>query len=429
MRMRSGQLATWLALLTSLMLHVSAFGLVHTIREWRESAVTESRPAEPEPTAEAAPPPPPEQEEFRPGIEEGARAVVTWIGYEEYEKHLARLAEMDQAAFTSAIARGVPESPSVDPAEEVLQTPPAQQATAAPVTEAPAETPELVEAPPKDEPEVARASPTTPEQQTPATTAPVESIRVENPDQPIEESIPEPVESDAPDAPEEASTPTKIPVPEPVESERVEEPAESRVEPRPPVEDAPIEPVIEPDTALLPNAAPTPMPGVAPTPVAPPQGEPVPEQSQPSEKDAPATSTRQVPETKWDNGKPLAVEGMELKPFSLYRHITWDSRDIMFAQQLNRGRWEGRVVRNPIVSMRFDRHGRVGEVKIIRPSGFAPLDQLYLKSWISRWTATDKRLAELRPDELTNAIQIKIVFIDEPAPKAPADSETPNGRS
>jgi hypothetical protein len=168
------------------------------------------------------------------------------------------------------------------------------------------------------------------------------------------------------------------------------------------------------------------MPGVAPTPVLPPHGEPVAKDAQQREKDSPATSERQTPESKWDNGKPLAVEGMELRPYSLYKHITWDSKDVMFAQQLNRGNWEGRVERNPIVSMRFDRHGRVGDVKIIRPSGFAPLDQLYLKSWMSRWTAADKRLADLGPEELTNPIQMKIIFIDEPAPKQAADGAKPN---
>ncbi len=416
---RSGQLAVCIALLVSLVLHLSAFGLVRSIRDWRDAAVTESRAAEIVPEALPDSTPPPEEDEFKPGIEDGAPAVVTWIGYDEYKEHLARLAETDQAAFTSAIARGVPDStsPVEAPAE---QTPPAAT---------PPVTPPPVDAANVQEPTPSEASPPAPELaqvEPPRETAPVESLKL--PEQSAEPVAPEPLKTEPKDAQPAERTPSEQPAEQPVASESKAEP--TKIKPAPqdptPLQDPHVEPSPDAEPSLLPTTVPTPMPGIAPTPVSTPQGEPVAKDADQSSKDSPATSTKKVSESKWDNGKPLAVDGMELRPYSLYRHISWDSRDVMFAQQLNRGRWEGRVLRNPIVSMRFDRHGRVGEVRIIRPSGYAPLDQLYLKSWIARWTAADDRLAKLGPDELTNPIQMKIIFIDEPEAKPTADKANPN---
>ncbi|GEM_PF-6250076 len=430
MTVRTGQLAVCIALLVSLVLHLSAFGLVRTIRDWRESTVTESRSPEVQPDLRPEDPPPPDEDEFKPGIEEGAPAVVTWIGYDEYKEHLARLANTDQAAFTSAIAKGIPESNSEVEAPP-QQTPPTAQPTFSPP---PVETTAKAVEPPLDvtkidEPNAGQAAPPAPEiaeVQPPIETAPVESLKV--PEQASEQVVPEPLKIEPAESHPAEATPTEQAAQKPVESEQTAEP--TKIEPEPqeptPLQDPQVEPAPEVEPSLLPTTVPTPIPGIAPTPVSTPQGEPVARDSERSDKDSPATSTKQVPESKWDNGQPLAAEGMELRPYSLYRHITWDSHDIMFAQQLNRGRWEGRVLRNPIVSMRFDRHGRVGEVRIIRPSGYAPLDQLYLKSWIARWTAADERLAKLGPDELTNPIQMKIIFIDEPRPMPADDKANPN---
>jgi hypothetical protein len=140
-----------------------------------------------------------------------------------------------------------------------------------------------------------------------------------------------------------------------------------------------------------------------------------------ADKDSPATSTRKVHETKWDNGKPLAMEGIEILPYSLARHIIWDSKDVMFGQDLNNGRWSGRVLRNPIVSMRFNRYGQVGDVKIVRTSGFAPLDKMYLVSWISRWRARDASLGKMAEGELTAPLVLKIGFVEEKNEKQTSD--------
>jgi len=408
----------------SLALHLSAFGLARTIRDWRQTAVTESRAAEPE--APAADDPSPDEEEFKPGIEKGAAALVTWIGYDEYKEHLAQLGETEQAAFTSAMARGIPESMSVEQVPP-QQTPPEEAESPALATGPEAAPP--VEATKIDEPRVSDAGPparevaeargaSDAESQATEAAPKVESIAL--PVQPAEQIAPPPVESKTDEAKPAEAAPESLPAESPVKGPEKEEPA--RIEPERHPEQKKVDEaspsIAERSPSRLPMSVPTPLPGVAPTPISTPQGEPVDRDAAASEKDSSATSTKETPETKWNNGKPLAVEGMELQPYSLQRHIMLDSRDVLFSQQLNRGRWEGRVMRNPIVSMRFDRYGRVGDVRLIRPSGFAPLDQRYLMSWIARWTAVDKRLEQLGVDELTSPIEMKIVFIDEPKAKA-----------
>lgn len=411
-------MALLLSLLTSFALHLSAIGVVQAVRQGRLASLTESRLAEPSPPAEPQPPPEEEREDFSPGIERGAKAVVTWIGYEEYEEHLAQLSATDQAAFTSAIARGVPEamSTTASPAERVAAhqadpiTEGASEQRAAPEVSGgepardPVETWPPESAPPSPEPREAAARPerSEPPQPLHAPLPPAPEAEQRAPVEPVsvEQSTPEDAQGKDPAKAEQAA-------PASVDRRDDQSPAREEVESierNSPAIPAPMSAPLQPMRAPAPSAA---------------QGEPAPHDAAPSEKEAAAASTRPIPEIEWDSGKPLAREGMEIRPFPLYRHIMWDSRDVMFAQQLNRGRWEGRVVRNPIVSLRFDRYGRAGDVRIIRPSGYKPLDDLYLKSWMARWTASDSRLSELRPDELTNPVQFKIIFISEP--KAPAE--------
>ena len=52
--------------------------------------------------------PPEEDDSVKLGIEESTESTMTWIGYDEYEEHLAALAETEQAAFTSSPTGGTP---------------------------------------------------------------------------------------------------------------------------------------------------------------------------------------------------------------------------------------------------------------------------------------------------------------------------------
>lgn len=124
--------------------------------------------------------------------------------------------------------------------------------------------------------------------------------------------------------------------------------------------------------------------------------------------DSVAASSIRVPPDQWKAGKPLAREGMIIRPYSLFRHIVRDSGDTLFSLTGTSG-----VSTNPIVAIQFDRTGKVGRVEILRRSGFAALDEKYLSSWMARWTAVDPRLAKLEADELTNPIVFRLLFIEE----------------
>ena len=67
--------------------------------------------------------PPEEQEDQEQlGIDEGTPSTMTWIGYEDYQEHLAQLAEVEQAAFKDS-----PAGNQAPPAEAASQAPAAPQ--------------------------------------------------------------------------------------------------------------------------------------------------------------------------------------------------------------------------------------------------------------------------------------------------------------
>jgi hypothetical protein len=68
---------------------------------------------------------PPEDDAVKLGIEESNESSMTWIGYDEYEKHMAALADVEQAAFTSSPPGGPPAEAAPTP---TAQTPPAAEA-------------------------------------------------------------------------------------------------------------------------------------------------------------------------------------------------------------------------------------------------------------------------------------------------------------
>ena len=58
-----------------------------------------------------------EPEKVKLGIDESTVSTMTWIGFEDYQKHLAAIAEVEQAAFqtTPTGSEAAPASPSVSP--------------------------------------------------------------------------------------------------------------------------------------------------------------------------------------------------------------------------------------------------------------------------------------------------------------------------
>ena len=64
-------------------------------------------------------PPPPEEEDdsIKLGIEDGTtKSTMTWIGYNEYQEHLAKLSQVDQAAFRDTDEGGQP-MPAAQPSQ------------------------------------------------------------------------------------------------------------------------------------------------------------------------------------------------------------------------------------------------------------------------------------------------------------------------
>lgn len=89
--------------------------------------------------------PPPPEDEVRLGIDEGSPSTITWIGYKEYQEHLARLAEVEQAAFKSMPdGADVPPQEAQQPPAEV-QPPDNQAAAAQPTEQQPEQTPDPLE--------------------------------------------------------------------------------------------------------------------------------------------------------------------------------------------------------------------------------------------------------------------------------------------
>ncbi|MCZ6837180.1 MAG: hypothetical protein O7G85_15505, partial [Planctomycetota bacterium] len=63
----------------------------------------------------------PPEEETPLGLDIDTPSTLTWVGYEEYEEHIAALAKMDQAAFT--------DDPAAPPTPQVLADPTPPQET------------------------------------------------------------------------------------------------------------------------------------------------------------------------------------------------------------------------------------------------------------------------------------------------------------
>jgi hypothetical protein len=66
----------------------------------------------------------PQEDHVQLGIDESTESTMTWIGYDEYQEHLATLAETEQAAFTDSTAGGTPAEPASSPAPAAEPQPP-----------------------------------------------------------------------------------------------------------------------------------------------------------------------------------------------------------------------------------------------------------------------------------------------------------------
>jgi hypothetical protein len=200
--------------------------------------------------------PPEEQEqEVQLGIDESTESTMTWIGYDEYEEHLAALAETEQAAFTDSTAGSTPSEAASSPAPAAEPQPPdSAQAESGETTDPLAEFEAWLEAT-QTGPGPPVGEPTDPAAQTQALEDLLESL--------------ERMLSEAPDPqPRQETAP-----PQPPKPEQPAQPSEADAQPTPP-------------------------------------GEP----ADPSDQESDATSTRDVELDNIKLGKPFASHGLRIKP-------------------------------------------------------------------------------------------------------------------
>lgn len=304
-----------------------------------------------------APPLPQDPLELTAGLDEGDPATMTWIGYTEYQEHLAQLSTVDQAAFTEHVPgqQAADEgAPGDGPAAEASGTEaPAPDTT---TTEQPTDTPELPDTP--AESREGDSTPATTEGAAPRTqpldAPPTATSDMANPaalDAPRESSSEVGPAGDAP----EGTTPGDVP-------EGKLDTSEAQVQPAP---------------------APTPQPaprGEQSTPGGKAGGTP----AERSDKESDATSVIDVPRSVWTNGRPLVAKGLEIRTrkatFPLLTRITTTPA-------------------NPMCEIQFDRNGRPVRCRVLASSGFrADIDEPVLDA-LYRWRAAGKQLQSLKDGE------------------------------
>ncbi len=435
--LRSRNLPLLAGLIVSIVLHVALIVPVLMVSMTSEPAEW-SLPEQPLRVEEPGPRPPEEDDEFRLGIDQSEVSTLTWVGYDEYEEHLAQRADFEQAAFTQDPAAAPEPRPEiefppiperVDPLTEAEpgepQPEPTIELTDADLaasefaiepdegshSDAPPESTERPDAEPEQIPsdEALTDAPPSESVRPPFTLiSPLDSLMPSPSDEPgppapIEEPdeaiLDEDVESD-PEATREVAP--GDPGPEArAEAHEPEEPAESRTPDEPgkatevtetetgegtPAREAAESKEADDDAPASDSSDPTP-PSEAPT-----RDDP-PSEGEDADRDADATSVHEVPYEDWRLGRPLAAEGLEFRPQR--PHFT-------LLQRMNA------APGNPIVQIDFGADGVPRRAEILRSTGQSTIDSSLLSS-LYRWRAEGDSLSKLKDDQ-TFDIRIEIVF-------------------
>lgn len=259
-----------------------------------------------------------EHQEIQLGIERSAAQTIDWIGYEEYQKHLAPPAEQSQALMELGA------SPASKPSPPAEQPTPQQQPVEQPATEA-------------VEQAVEQAART------------VEELLLD----PLFALIDDPLFFVARD-------------PEATEGEAEESQEQAQAAPSPP----PPAPTAE-------------------------QTETVEEKTGNANKDADAVS-RETPEEfkEWSIGKPLSAQGLDIRTVK----PEWSDLTLLTARP-----------RNPKVTVRFNRSGRVASATINLSSGHRDVDRPLLDA-IYQWRATGENLKQLVEGDPRSTIDVTLTI-------------------
>ncbi len=200
----------------------------------------------------------PEEPQTPLGIDADTPSSLTWVGYDQYQEHIAALAEMDQAAFEDQPVTPPPSPPQEQPTVEVTEQEMAATETAEPTPE------------PEPAPQPAVEATITPEN--------LQAMR--NVMDTLARLLTEP-----------------IPKPETATDETPDAP-------RTPAED-------EKQVAATP-AQPTPDKPAPPQPAQPVQPE-LPKPGDQADRESDATSVIEAAPANWKSGKPLASPGLEIR--------------------------------------------------------------------------------------------------------------------
>lgn len=342
------------------------------------------------------PPPAPEPDvvEVTPGIEGGSQTSMNWIGYDEYQEHLARLATQEQAAFDLESSGGGARSATADP--QPLPQGPEGQAPGLVDRAAAAEQPPTLTPAPTALPEPTPPAPTRPAV---ATTTPAEP-KPAQPTQPdpapalaVPGIVPDPTALDRAPATDPSTSPPTSPDPlkppeaaTPLPSPAAPEDAAAVAKPTP--AQAPTQPTapatVEKPGQERPQVPPqVDAPGAATNPNADKAG-PVTDGAK-SDKQSAATSVIDVPASLWKNGKPLAREGLNIKT----RRVELTTLTQVSANY-----------RNPQCDIYFDHTGKPVQVKIVESSGLKEAVDEPVVDTLFRWRASGKQISQLQPGQL-----------------------------
>ena len=335
--------------------------------------------------ASAIEPPAPEPEAQQPelGIEESMTKTMNWIGYEEYEEHLARLGETDQAEFIMQPSGGGGTPP---PTPERPPSPPSNQ----PVTQ------ETVKDQPNKLEEIVSAKPSLSEDRPPSeldaqipqaplkpdadrietTTAEKTNPDAKEGDKP-EERTPQPGAPQKPDQPKDTPQKEEPPKETPQKEEPKKEEPQKEPEATPPSNP-------QPPTPPRPESDPGKGPGKG-------EGDSG-ENGNAADRESDATSIVDVPPELWKRGKPLAAKGVELQT----------RRPVINTLTQISARFG-----SPVVEIQFNSKGKPVRARILVSSGDRRLDEPILDS-LYRWRAKGEKLSELKDGE---TFDVKLRFV------------------
>ena len=269
-----------------------------------------------------------EPDRVKLGIDESTVSTMTWIGFEDYQEHLAAIADVEQAAFQT--------------------TPTGSEASAASPSEPPPPAPDTPD--PQDNPS------TSPD--------PFDELEAW-----FDAEEGEGLLAGEPTSPDARSQALQDII------ERLEQMMQNTVETERPTrqEPAPLEP--------------------APPEPAPVQPQPAGQPGVQSDRESDASSIVEVTMAQLTLGRPLAAQGLLIKP----RKPVFTTLTLLTA-----------IPANPKAELRFRRDGKPARVRLLESSGDSRIDEAVLNS-LYRWRAAGKKLRELEGNE-TIPVQIRIML-------------------